>query len=265
LPPGERERLLVQALCDWADFERDRGDLLIGRPLLNEAVDLACAVLGDSDPDTASAWNSLGLWCRYHGDLEAAEAAYSAALTVFTRLGNDEEEATVLHNLASLEHLAGNPSSAEATIRRAMSLRQPGGDEGPGDLGVLAAVLTDLGRYGEAADAYDRIRASLAPIATTTETAYLDANRAVLAHRRGDHAEAGVLYQAALDASERAFGPEHPQTGVVLANSAALAADLGQDRVAADLASRAASVLASSVSEEHPSLRLARTLLTSLG
>lgn len=261
LCPGERERSLVQALCDAADFERERGRLAPGRPMIEEALGLALAHLGELDPDTASAWNSAGLWRRYRGEPGAARTAYGHALRAYTHLGDRPGQAAVLHNLASLEHLCGDPVAAEVTIRRAMALRARCDPALAGDLGVLGAALADLGRYEEAAQAYGQVRAWLGSIPDSAEIAYLQANEAVLAHRRGDLDDAGRRYVAALAAAEQAFGPVHPQAGVVLANAAALAADCGQQGVAAELAGRAITILAATVSEQLPSLRLARSVL----
>ena len=82
-PPGERNRLLVHALCDAADFQREQGRFGPGRPMLKEAVEVSLAHLGHPDPDTAAAWSSLGLWSRYDGDITAAKTAYQDALAAF--------------------------------------------------------------------------------------------------------------------------------------------------------------------------------------
>jgi tetratricopeptide (TPR) repeat protein len=261
LRPGERERLLVQGLCDAADVERERGRLAPGAAMIEEALGLALAHLGELDPDTASAWNSAGLWRRYHGELGAAQTAYRRALRVYTHLEDRPGQAGVLHNLASVEHLCGDAAAAEATIRQAMALRGCGDPALVGDVGVLGAVLADLGRCDEAAQAYSQVRARLGPVPDPAELAYLQANEAVLAHRRGDLEDAGRRYAAALAAAEQAFGVSHPQAGVVLANTAALAADRGERAAAAALADRAITILAATSSEQLPSLRLAHSVL----
>jgi tetratricopeptide (TPR) repeat protein len=261
LRPGERERLLVQGLCDAADFERERGRLAPGLAMIEEALSLALAHLGELDPDTGSAWNSAGLWRRYRGELRAAQTAYRRALAVYTHLEDRPGQAAVLHNLASVEHLCGDAAAAEATIRQAMTLRGSGDPALAGDVGVLGAALADLGRYDEAAQAYGQVRAWLGPVADPAELAYLEANEAVLAHRRGHLEDAGSRYAAAQAAAEQAFGAAHPQVGVVLANAAALAADRGERGAAAALAGRAITVLAAAASEQLPSLRLARSVL----
>jgi tetratricopeptide (TPR) repeat protein len=261
LPSGERERPLVQALCDAADFERERGCLVPGRRWLAEAVEVAVVHLGAADPDTAGAWNSLGMWHRYHGDLEAARAAYDRALAAYELSVDALGRATVLHNVASLEHLQGRPLEAEATIRQGMTLRPPGDADLTGDVGVLAAILADLGHFEEAADAYEQVEAALGAHAPASEVAFLEANRAVLAHRRGRLEEAEERYRAALDTAERAFGPSHPQTGAVLANFAVLREQQDNGAEASALAARAVAVLAGTVSEQLPSLELARAVL----
>jgi tetratricopeptide (TPR) repeat protein len=200
------------------------------------------------------------MWHRYHGDFRAARSAYERALAAYGCNQDAPGQAAVLHNVASLEHLEGQPLGAEATIRQAMALRQPGDAELAGDVGVLAAILADLDRFEEAADAYEQARAGLGPNPPLSEVAFLEANRAVLAHQRGQHPEAEERYRAALDAAERAFGPSHAQTGVVLANLAALCQQQGSHKQAAALAARAVAVLAGTVSDQLPSLKLARAV-----
>jgi tetratricopeptide (TPR) repeat protein len=234
-----------------------------GRPLLEEAVQLAAVYLGGDDPDTAGAWNSLGLWHRYHGDLEAARAAYDHALAAYDQTQDASGRAAVLHNVASLEHLDGRPLEAEATIRQVMALRPPSDAGLTGDVGVLAAILADLGRFEEAEDAYELVQAALSAHHPASEVAFLAANRAVLAHRWGRFEEAEGRYWAAVDAAVRAFGASHPQAGVVLANFAVLREEQGNGAEAGALAARAAVVLGKTVSDQLPSLRLARAVLAS--
>ena len=116
LRPGERERLLVQGLCDAADVERERGRLAPGAAMIEEALGLARAHLGELDPDTASAWNSAGLWRRYRGELGAAQTAYRRTLRVYAHLEDRPGQAAVLHNLASTEHLSGDAAAARAAV-----------------------------------------------------------------------------------------------------------------------------------------------------
>jgi tetratricopeptide (TPR) repeat protein len=261
LPPGERERPLVQALCDAADFERECGRPAAGTPKLYEAVELAVSALGACDPDTASAWNSLGLCRRYLGDFDGAGDAYRRALGACSQGRDIKGQAAVLHNIASLEQLAGNPATALTTIGQAMAHRHTGDPDRTGDVGVMAAVLADLGRYDDAAAAYQLVCDSLGSKPCPAEAAHLHANRAVLAHLRGNLGEAQMRYSVAVTEAERVFGPSHFHVGAMLANAALLAADQGRADRARTTAGRAVQVLEGNVSEEFPSLQLARAVV----
>ncbi|HMD46075.1 MAG TPA: tetratricopeptide repeat protein [Acidimicrobiales bacterium] len=261
-PGADASRLLVQALLDAGDFRRAAGRLNEAGPPLTEALTLACTELGPADPDTGSAWNSIGMWHRYRGELDEARHAYGQAAQVFGVVGGDDH-AGVLHNLASLEHLAGNLEMAEALIRQALALRDPDGPQRAGDLGVLAVVLAESGQYAEAAVAYEEARARILNDhgEESAEFAYLLANEAVLHHRRGDLVRAEAGYAQALRLTETLLGPEHPQTAAVLANSAQLAADRGDQPRAAEQARRAVRILAGRVAPDLPSLRSAHAVL----
>jgi tetratricopeptide (TPR) repeat protein len=263
LPADDGVRLVVQALCDMGDLDRDDGRLESARSALEEAVGLARERLGPNDPDTASAWNSLGMWYRYHGDLPAAASAYRSARSAHELTKDVCGQATVLHNIASLEQLNGRAVDAEATIRRALAPRPLGDPGAAADLGVLAVVMTELGSYEEAARIYGQVRVLLGTGADPRELAYLDANEAALAHRHGDFDLAKRQYAAALSATESAFGTEHHLVGVVAANAASLAADIGDTFWATALAGEAVDVL-NGASEQLPSLRLAREILDDL-
>jgi tetratricopeptide (TPR) repeat protein len=255
---GSRSRLVVQALVELGDLYVALGDYATAGEFLAEGLRRARAELGEADLDTASVWNSLGMWHRYRGELEKAAAAYARAHQILEYRGASVELASVLHNSASLAHLAGDLATAEAMIHDAIELR--GGAEGTvEDLGVLAVILADEDRFDEAQAVYDQVRTLLIEERGPgdVELIYLGANEAVLSYRRGDLDEAEHRYVAVIAASEQVLGQDHPHTGEVLANLAALRESAGDPAGAHRDAGRAVAILSPSVDESHPSLRLA--------
>jgi tetratricopeptide (TPR) repeat protein len=142
-------RMAVQARLDIADALVGSGDLTSAGEVLLDALAQARATLGEDDPDTASAWNSLGMWHRYRGDVEGAADAYARAHQILEQGDAGDDLASVLHNEASLAHLRRDLAEAEVLIQRAMSLRVDDFARA-GDLGVLAAILADDDRFDEA-------------------------------------------------------------------------------------------------------------------
>ena len=267
-PRGDQNvmcRLLVQALADTADFRHSSGGTDV-EGLLTEALNLSSLVFGERDPDTASVWNSLGMYYRYCGRFDEAERAYASSLAVWADAESGtlavSQIAPVLHNLASLRHLCGDLVSAEQLIRDALSRRGAEGLGRAADLAVLAAVLCDAGRLEEASQLYEETRTVLTGQHGTDslEMAYLDANAAVLTHRMGDLPAADAQYQSALLATERLLGTSHRQVGVILANQAQLARQRDERDRAVALATRAVGLLeadAGGCQPEMPALRLA--------
>jgi tetratricopeptide (TPR) repeat protein len=263
LPAGPtRSRLVAQACLDLADVHVALGDYAVAGEFLTDALNRARAELGDQDPDTASAWNSLGMWHRYRGAVSDAAQAYEEAGRILESNGSNADLAAVLHNRASLAHLTGDLSTAETLINDAISLRSDV-DETIDDLGVLAVVLADQDHFDAAQGVYDRARSLIndrrGP--DDPELVYLAANEAVLSYRRGRPNEAERRYRQAIAESDRLLGPDHPHTGEVLANVAALYESLNDQDEAHRTAARAISILAPCVDPSHPSLRLAQEVL----
>lgn len=263
----EEDRLLVQALLEVGDVQRAAGSYDAARVLIDEALCRACDRLGTADSDTASAYNSLGVWARYRGEVDLARDAYRQALDITTRAGDQAGMAGVLHNAASLEQLAGNAPEALALIQQAMALRADDERGRDADRGVWAVILTDLGQFTAAAGIYtelaERTASRYGPL--SEEVMYLRANEAVLLHRIGDLVGAQILYDHALGASERLFGPNHPQTATICVNSAQLALEAGSETEAFGLAERAASILRPLVTADLPALAAADRVLSDLG
>ena len=266
------DRLTVHALLEAGEGLRLAGRYDEAGPLLRRAVDEAIERLGADDDDTGSAWNSLGIWHRYRGDVAEAFAAYDRALTI-TRLTQGEQTsdvASILHNIASLHQTAGDAAAGEAPARQALAVRDaalgPDAPEVGADAGVLGVVLADLGRFDEAKECYARARRLFEAEgeAGASELAILSGNEAALEHLRGDLDGADAAYARAEVATRRALGDDHPQVAAVLVNRATLAADRGDEALARQLAERCETLLRHLVASDHPHLTAARALLADL-
>lgn len=106
--------------------------------------------------------NGLGMVAKYTGQWGAGRRHYSHALVLLGggRPASGPLAATVLHNLAGLEHAAGRYARAEALARRGIAVRKKA-ERGPTvplatDLAALAAILHSRGALEEAAPLYRR-------------------------------------------------------------------------------------------------------------
>jgi tetratricopeptide (TPR) repeat protein len=262
-PEREDQRLVVHVLLDAATEARGRGAFGEARSLLEEAVERADIALGAADPDTAEAYNCLGLWARYRGEFDLARASYRTALAVLERLPEPGARATVWHNLASLEQLAGDAGLALELIDVALGLRPADAVERDADKGVKAVILGDLGRHAAAEALYRSLAERLGDRegAGGLEMMHLNANWAVLEQRRGDLAAARDRYARAIEVAERRKSPE---AALIYANAAHLAFTCGEERTAGDYARRAVAGLQDWASDDLPSLVLARQVLDAL-
>jgi tetratricopeptide (TPR) repeat protein len=257
-------------LLEAGNLAREAGDFERSRPLLDEAVERARTALGPLDEESARAYNCLGLWGRYRGDLDLARQAYTSALRILEQGPRPQLRANILHNLASLEHLAGHPELALELIDTTLSLRTEDTEADAvgreGDDGVRAAILIDLGRYPEAGELFRSLSVRLTRRwgADSTELMHLNANWAVLEQHQGDLVAARTRYADAIAAAERLLGPDSAQPAVIYANAAHLAFTCGDRDTAAAYAHHAVHGLEGWASEELPSLRLARQVLDAL-
>ena len=263
-PDPEDQRLLIQVLLEAGNSARQAGDFDVARSMIDEAVERAHTALGPLGEETAQAHNCLGMWGRYRGEFELARNAYETALQIAERAPYPQMRANLLHNLASLEHLAGQPELALGLIETGLSLRPNEAAERDADDAVRAAILIDLARYPEADELFRSLATRLSRRwgSDGTEMMHLNANWAVLEQQRGHYAAAQDRYARAITVAEN--GPAGPETAVIYANAAHLAYTCGERDAANYYAQRALLGLEGRVSADLPSLRLVRQVRDAL-
>jgi tetratricopeptide (TPR) repeat protein len=264
---GVLDRLRVQALRSAGTTLVSAGRYDEAAPLLTESLRLAEERLGADDVDVAACCNALGVWGKYAGRFEEAEAHYARALQIADTADDaDDMRATILHNIGGVRHSAGRAEDAEEPARRAWELRRTlvGADhpDTVADGAALAGVLLDLGRYDEAEQllrqALDFHEARLGR--RHYEVAVALHGLGTAARARGDSTAAEAKLLEALDIKEEVLGRDHPELALTLNNLGVVWYEEGRIEEASAAWRRTLTVL-SAVGPDHPARRAAEANL----
>jgi len=145
----------VRVLTASAACLATRGRLADAEATIREALGIAEASLGRSDPETAEVYRALGRVLRLRGHYaEAATNLWRALSIIENEAGSDHPDTAGLYReLAELGLARGWLIEAESHARRGLEIRaaENGMDaEAATDATVLAAILVAAGRTDEA-------------------------------------------------------------------------------------------------------------------
>ena len=139
-------------------------------------------------------------------------------LTELVRAQKGEEHldtARSLVTLAGLYSIQRRLTEAEPLLKRALAIREkalgPSHPETVAILGVLGPVYRALGRVAEAELLEKRARQTTNRADEYAADDVRLRNEAAAHAAQGKHAEAEQLYQRAISAAEKKYGPEHPR------------------------------------------------------
>lgn len=233
-------------------------------PTLERAIEVAES-LPDHVTETASAWNNLGMVCKYAGWFERGEAAYAKAMASAERAGGRGVllVAAILHNIGGIRHASGDFAAAEEPARRAWELRRA--ILGDTDLSALAdavayaGVLDGLDRHEESRPIYERALAvyeeRLGPV--HFEVAATLHNLALV-----QEPEQGIVSaRRALAIKRELLGPDHPDTALTALCLSSLLRARGQAAEARALGEHALAVFETTLDASHPHVLHARACL----
>ncbi|MCX2731477.1 tetratricopeptide repeat protein [Saccharopolyspora sp. NFXS83] len=119
---------------------------------------LASAQKADSEGWTTDTMHSIGVLCIEMGLPEKAEAYLSATVSTSERLGNHENTAIALHNLACARSKVGNLAAAEELFDRSLATARRNDLERciPGTLLGIGRMRREQDRDAEAAELFHR-------------------------------------------------------------------------------------------------------------
>ncbi len=220
--PRMRESLDARAL--YVNALVQVGDVLVARARYTEAERGFREALAHARPPlprrfALPALNGLGVVCKYTGRFAEGLRHYRLAAEIARSARDRIAYATVLHNIAGIEHERGRYAEAEPTARKGLALRRRAlGRTHPAvaaDEAALAAILAGVGK----------------------------------------NAEAAVLFRRALRTFARALGPKHVEVGLTLGGLGALEALRGQHARAERTLRRALPLQRATLGANHPETR----------
>ena len=197
------------------------------RLLLDEALSIRTALLGEANPETAESLNAVGSILFLSGQPESARPYFERALAIQqkTLAPDDIEVARSLNNLANVRVKTGELEAATELYERALAIREHA--RGP-DHPEVAKTLNNLGLA---------LRSS------------------------GKLQQARSLLERALSIRERQLGPDHRDVATSLNSLALVLMDLGEDASARSLLERADGIVVDTLGPEHPNrLEVLRSL-----
>jgi tetratricopeptide (TPR) repeat protein/CHAT domain-containing protein len=254
-PSDEVTKMLLEA-----DALSEKGSYAEALPLYQKALDQRLQQLGEENPDTAVAMNSLASIYKKMGDPAKALPLYERALRVREKvLGPDHfETAQSLNNLAIVHTDTGDWKGAVPLLERVLAIKEKVlGRENKdwlASLRNLAWVSCKGGDYSTALKLYEKALAISEKIngSQSPETAVILTNLAVVYNRMGRASEAIPLYLAALQIRMQALGNDHPETAEADHNLAMLYTAYNDFDKAMPLHQDALSIFEKKLGDEHP-------------
>jgi tetratricopeptide (TPR) repeat protein len=234
--------------------------------LVQRALQIREAALGERHAEVASCLNLLGELHLLQGDTIRAEQLFGRALTIREDvLGKTHPNVAVtINNLAAVYMHQGLYVRAEPLYERALEVMEATlGKRHPnvaGALTNLAILLTSRGHYARAKPLFERALGiqRTAHGGNHPNVAITLSSLADLYKAQGLYARAEPLYERALELLMAAFGANHPQVGQALNNLALLYTSQGRYAQAEPLFNRALVIVEVALGRNHP--EVARTL-----
>jgi tetratricopeptide (TPR) repeat protein len=247
-------------LSNLADLYRTQDKLGEALPLARRAVAMLQEGGNSAAPRLIFALQTLAAIERAQGDLDEAGALFQKALVLSVAQNGEDHPATatVKNNLAEIGLKLGRYEEAEKLAREAVLTWRRALGAGHQRVGTAAANLAQALRLQQRyADAEPQFETALG-ILQGADRARCLANYADMRYQQGKPVEAVDFYRQALEAAQRSFGPEHPQTALIMTRLAEVRRSQGLYAESVRLYRRALPVLEAAGPSEQGDLRAAR-------
>jgi tetratricopeptide (TPR) repeat protein len=259
---------VANVLLGAVQIEQAAGDLKAARALAADAVHAAHTWQLD-DADLVGlrfqADVTLATLDQALGDLDAAETRLLDALGEARGVAGAERSVLLLSNALGVTYkFAGRLDDAQRCYDEVYDVLQSSPAPDPADLAGLFHNLAGLAHSrGDAASGILWAERGIAHRSTLGSAAELDLARdygglGALHHLAGHVEEAREAYDKALRGTIGTLGADHHEVAVVLANQAALEADVGDAAAAIELYRRALALLIAALGADHAEVRFVR-------
>lgn len=191
-------------------------------PLLEEALDVRRARLGDRDPDVVQSTADLASLLYDRGEYDRAEPLAREALEIRRDEGEDSLVARAMSSLASVLDARGEYEQADSLFRAGLTLDRRLGNRRliAGDLENLGVAYWRQGKYTEALplaeEALAMHRALYGDEHTEVATSLL--NVATILMASGEYARAESMLRECLAMRRKLLGDRHPFVALTLSN-----------------------------------------------
>jgi serine/threonine protein kinase len=219
---AERVSAFLVSLFKAATPDRAKGDTVTARELLDRGQQRLREELKDQPQIRAALLHSIGEAYGALGREEAAEAAFTEALTVRrSATGRDRADlADTLNGLAGTFYTRGDLQRGEPLYREALQIRRE--VLGPAHLKIAQSLANMAnfefyrGRYADAESLYREAAAMATRVGAPEEAAVMRASLADTLDRQDRLAEGIAVLEESLRVLMGAFGAEHSRTQYVM-------------------------------------------------
>jgi tetratricopeptide (TPR) repeat protein len=231
-----------------------------GEKAARQALALFRRTLGESHPETGTAWSNVAYLLESQGKAAQAQPLYEKALAIDRQaLGEDHPStANACGNLATNLDAQGRHAQAQPFHVRALAARRKTlGERHPQTAVSLSNLAQCLAAQGRRPQAQPLLEQALAILRATRgddhpDTGALYNNLAGNLEEQGRHREAQPLLEKALSIVRRAGGEAHPRTAQAWINLAGNLEQRGKAAQAQPLFEKALAICRQSLGEDHP-------------
>jgi CHAT domain-containing protein/Tfp pilus assembly protein PilF len=247
----------AQKAFDEGQRLKDEGQYAEAVPLVERALELRKAVLGEAHPEVARCLNLLGIVHAIQEDFTRARPLLQRALKLREEAldKNHPDVAESLNSLGNLYQNLGLYPHAEQLFNRALNIREATLSKNHPDLGKSLHNLAYLsylqGHYAQAEPRYERAIA-IAEVALGKDHPHVAVSLislATLYYSQGHYSRAEPLIHRALAIWEVALGKDHPNVAYPLSTLAAIYHNQGHYARAEPLYERALKIREASLGE----------------
>lgn len=237
---------------------RQRGDFTGAESTYKEAIEIG-KKQGEDSIDYASALSMLAGLYLASDRLKESQELYLQIISILEKATSPEAKLMLMTNYDNISTTytnLGQPEKALEYNSKAMSYFESIPNLPPTELAKClnnrASIYTDLHKYSEAKDAWERAAALVKDTSNDAFKAILADNMAQAYNRLGQPEKAYEVRKDALKKMVAAYGPTHPEVAKCLGNLSTLAFEMNSLSEAASYSEQQLDILRTAFGAKHP-------------